>query len=610
MHAIITFAILLGGLQAADDPAAAKLYQEKCAVCHDSTADSRTPTRAALGKMRPATILRALQTGVMKEQGRAINRTDAYALANYLGTVEVSTASSREIANLCAGKPWNPPPVSTGWAGWGNGLANWRYQADGGISETDLPRLKLKWAFAFPDATSMRSQPAVFGGRVFIAGQDGSVYALDAATGCAYWKSTVVAQVRSGMAIGERAGGPVVIFGDGAGYVYALDAATGREVWKLRPDGHPASIITATPVYHKDRVYVGVSSYEEGSAQAATYVCCTFRGSVAALNVADGRVVWQTHTIAEPATNTKKTRGGKDQKGPSGAGIWSPPTLDAKNGMLYVTTGDNYSDPPTATSDAVLAMDLASGAVRWSKQLTAGDAYNMSCGLPGKANCPESEGPDYDFGASAMLVDLAKSRRALILGQKSGMVHAIDPDRKGELLWSSRAGEGGTLGGIQWGIATDGSRAYAAVSDIRFTRTPIPGQNAVKREPNPEKGGGLLAFRVDNGERVWHTPNPGCGDRRPCSPAQSAAVSAMPGVVLSGSVDGHMRAYSTKDGRILWDFDTVRDFTAVNGVPGRGGAMDAGGPVVAGGMLFFASGYGNWGALPGNVLLAFSIDGK
>jgi polyvinyl alcohol dehydrogenase (cytochrome) len=355
---------------------------------------------------------------------------------------------------------------------------------------------------------------------------------------------------------------------------------------------------------------VPVASFEEASAIDPHYVCCTFRGSVIAVDAGTGKVIWKTYTIKDPSRPGKPTRRGLKTSGPSGAAVWSSPTLDPEHRTLYVTTGDNYSDPPTETSDAVVALSLDTGRLLWSRQMTKGDAFNSSCPLPDKINCPDSEGPDFDFGSSAILLRLTESQRALIVPQKSGMLYAINPDRQGELLWESRVGKGGVLGGVQWGAASDGSTIYVALSDVGFSRTRLPGSNNDVSVIDPERGGGMFAFRADNGERLWQTPPPGCADRRPCSPAQSQAVSGIPGAVFSGSMDGHLRAYSTADGKMLWDYDTAREFVAVNGVHGRGGALDAGGPVVAGGMVFVGSGYGQWGGLPGNVLLAFSLDGR
>jgi polyvinyl alcohol dehydrogenase (cytochrome) len=279
-----------------------------------------------------------------------------------------------------------------------------------------------------------------------------------------------------------------------------------------------------------------------------------------------------------------------------------------------VTTGDAYSDPPAGTSDAFVAFDMDTGKMLWSRQMTAGDAFTVGC--PAGPNCPEANGPDFDFGSSPSLVDLPNGKRALVAGQKSGMVHAVDPDQKGEVLWQTRVGKGGSAGGVQWGSATDSRNVYVALSDFSsaMARGPEPGAHktifGVYFKPDPKAGGGLFALNLATGERAWYTPPPGCGEKVGCSPAQSAAVTVIPGVVFSGAVDGHLRAYSTNDGRIFWDVDTAIEYTTVNGVKATGGSIDGPGPVVVGGMLYVNSGYGFLGGMPGNVLLAFSVDGK
>lgn len=597
-------------LHAADEVPGQAIYRQRCAVCHDSpAADSRIPAKPALEKIRAAAIVKTMETGVMKEQSKGLSRTDVRAVANWLSKAESVAPSRREIVNPCpSDMKWVRD--TAGWQQWGGGLSNARFQPESSITRSNIGNLRLKWAFGFPDATAVRSQPVVAGNRVFIGSQDGTVYSLDTASGCVHWAVEVAAQIRTAVLIGEAAGRTLAIFGDAAGFVYALDAANGTLAWKLRPETHPAAMITSTPVLHEGRVYFGVSSYEEASALNPNYVCCTFRGSINAVDAASGKVIWKTYTVPDEPKPRANTKRGKKAMGPSGTGIWGPPTVNPVRHRIYVTTGDNYSDPPTAMSDAVVALEMDSGKVAWVKQITAGDAYNSSCGHPDKYNCPDSEGPDHDFGAPAILVNLAGNRQALILSQKSGMVHAVDPARQGEILWKARVGNGGALGGIQWGPAADAKNVYVALSDIQFRKTKIPGTLQMTRELDPEHGGGLFALRLDNGERVWQKPHPGCGARRPCSPAQSAAVSLTPGLVFSGGVDGLLRAYSTDTGAIVWDYDTARPFDTVNHVAGGGGAMDVAGPAIAGGMLFVGSGYGQWGGLPGNVLLAFSIEGK
>jgi polyvinyl alcohol dehydrogenase (cytochrome) len=595
---------------AADDPYAAQLFQKHCASCHDAAAgaNGRIPQIAVLKTLTPRAIQRTLETGVMKAQAAPLSADERQKIALFLGKGVTIERGREEISNPCPAQTgWRDGPA---WASWGGGLANTRFQSakDAGIPSDDLPRLKLKWAFAFADTSTMRSQPAIYGGRVFAGGQDGSVYALDAATGCVHWATTVLSQVRSGITVGAVAGNPVIFFSDSAGYVYALDAGNGKQLWQMRPDEHPAAAVTATPVFYQGRLYVGAASREEALSVASGYVCCTFRGSESALDAATGKVLWKTYMIPEAAKARPKTRVGASAFGPSGAGVWTAPTLDPDRDTIYLTTGDNYSDPPTSMSDAVVALRMSNGEILWAKQFTAKDAWNSSCQLPGKVNCPDSDGPDFDFAASAILVSLPNGKRALLLGQKSGVIYAADPDRRGQTLWQARVGEGGTVGGIEWGTATDGRNVYVALSDIRFQVDRKPESNDRTYQLDPNKGGGIFAFRVDNGERIWQSLPPGCGDRRPCSPAQSAAVTAVPGVVWSGAEDGHLRGYSTANGKILWDFDTAREYQTVNGVPGRGGALDVAGPVVAGGMLFAISGYPARGGMPGNVLLAFAVE--
>lgn len=595
-------------VNAADDPYALTLFRKHCASCHDSAAGaaSRAPQLSVLKTMTPAAIQKTLESGIMKTQAAALSGDERLKIASLLGTAVTTERRREEIANSCSStKATTQGPA---WSSWGGGLANTRFQPaeNAALRLDDVPRLKFKWAFAFPDTSTMRSQPAVYRDRIFVGGQDGTVYALDAATGCAHWSTTVQSQVRSGITVGELSSGPVIFFGDSAGYVYAMDAATGKQLWKMRPEEHPASTMTATPVFYQGKLYLGTASREEALAISKEYPCCTFRGSETAVDAATGKVIWKTYMIPETAKPRRKNRNGSAVWGPSGVGIWTAATLDPEHDTLYVATGDNYSSPPTSMSDSLVALSLGTGRILWSKQFTAKDTWNSSCPLEGKVNCPDSEGPDFDFGASAALVALPNGKRAILLGQKSAIVYTVDPDLKGKVLWQARVGEGGSVGGIEWGPATDGRNMYVALSDIAFRVTRKPGSNDRSYELDPNKGGGLFAFRIDNGERIWQTPAPSCEGRSGCSPAQSAAITAIPGAVFSGSEDGHLRAYSATDGKIVWDYDTAREFKTVNGIAGHGGAIDVAGPVIAGGMVFTVSGYPARGGQPGNVLLAFS----
>lgn len=506
------------------------------------------------------------------------------------------------------------------WNGWGATASQQRFQPhkEAGLTAAAVPNLKLKWAFGFPGAQMAYGQPTVAGGRLFVGSADGTVYALSAKTGCTHWTFKAGAPVRTAVSVGQINARWAIYFGDLGGYAYAVDAVSGAQIWKTRVDEHMGARVTGSPTLVAGRLYVPASSTEEALAASPTYPCCSFRGSVSALDASTGAVIWKAYTIPDEPKPTGKNKKGVQQTGPSGAGVWSSPTVDLAKGQVIVTTGDSYSDPAAATSDAFVAFDLKTGKLLWSRQATAGDAFTVDCDFPeaAKANCPAANGPDHDFGGSAVLVSLGNGRRALIAGQKSGMVHAIDPDREGEILWQRRVGKGGKLGGIQWGISADASNVYAPVSDVGITGPPPGGEGG---QPTlfgfplmltSKDGGGLYALDAKTGEVAWRVPHPGCDATPGCSPAQSGATTVIPGVVFSGGLDGHLRAYDTKDGRIIWDMNTQRSYDTVNGVTAKGGSLDGSGAVVVDGSLYVNSGYIFTGHVRGNVLLAYSIDGR
>jgi polyvinyl alcohol dehydrogenase (cytochrome) len=432
------------------------------------------------------------------------------------------------------------------------------------------------------------------------------VQALSAESGCLKWAFQAAGPVRTAPFAAERDGRHVLLFGDLTGWFYAVDAMTGEVVWKIQIETHDSTRLTGTAAVHDGVAYVPVSSWEESRAGDPDYACCTFRGSVVAVRVRDGARLWQTYMTDTPRELGKN---GRDLPlyGPSGAAIWSTPTVDAARDLLYVTTGDNYTEPATPTSDAVVALELASGRIAWLKQTTPNDAYNSSCQRDHRSNCPFEAGPDYDYGSSAILLP---GGERILAGQKSGIVYALDAAKRGEVLWQTRVGEGGLNGGVQWGMATDGELVYAATSDVGRTRWAGDPFDTRRYILDPKSGGGLTALRVADGGRVWHAPARPCPDGAPagCSPAQPGAVTLIEGAVFATSNDGHVRAHATRDGRVLWDFDTVREFTTVNGVPARGGSLDGQGVVVADGLVLVASGYPRNGGMPGNVLLAFRAD--
>ena len=583
----------------------AGLYRDSCASCHDAGLE-RAPTRAAFHAMTPESVLAAMETGAMISMASFRTAAERRAIAEFVTGKAFGSVLETAIpaSAMCSGGEVAGTKNRALWNGWGQNSSNTRYQDAPGFSAAQVPRLKLKWAFGFPGDLTIEAQASLAGGRLFIGSRTGRVYSLNPSTGCVYWSFDAGAAVRT-----FRQEPPA-----GA---WRLSSAEARTLTRSTPPpagccGRPKWTKTrwpTSPVLRYSTPAACTSPLPPEKRAPPPRRIMSVAGSAAASwrwTPPPASRSGKTYTIAEEARPAGKNRRGVQLWGPAGAPIWTSPAIDTTRNALYVTTGDNYSDAPTSTSDAFLAMDLDTGKLLWSRQMTASGAYNVACRIPNKTNCPDSNGPDVDFGSSPILVSLANGRRALIAGQKSGVVHALDPDRNGEILWQVRVGQGGSLGGVQWGSAADGANVYVALSDIGRVLLPF----GLGTDADPKRGGGMFALRLDNGERIWYTPPPGCGDRKRCSPAQSAAVSAMPGIAFSGSVDGHMRAYSAANGAIVWDVNTIRPYETVNGVPARGGSLDGPGPIMGDGFLYFVSGYTKWGGEPGNVLLAFSVDGK
>ena len=592
-----SYAFYLGDVLAQDGAAA---FDKHCATCHlpaTAVPSPEVPSVETLRSFSPEAILNSLLNGRMRIQGTPLAEGERRAVAEFLGGRPLQPRSAGTSVVHCAATPSFTGPGTGGeWNGWGNGVENTRFAPRGGLTARDLPRLTLKWAFGFDGVTSARAQPSLVGNRLFIASDSGEVHALDPATGCAYWSFLAEATVRTGLLVAPY-GSPsddarwAVFFGDLRANAYAVDATSGRLIWTRKLDAHPLAAITGTIAYHDGRLFVPVQGLnEEVQGGRPEYECCTFRGSLAALEADTGNVVWKTYTIEE-----RRSRGtnaaGTPLWGPAGGGIWSSPTIDEKRGAVYVSTGNGYADPPQSMTDAIIGLDIATGRVRWSRQFTANDNWTLGCGRTNESNpnCPGTLGPDFDFAASPALVTV-QGRDLLVLPQKSGVLYALDADKGGELAWEYRFGPGSGRGG-QWGSAVDERHAYVGATDYTV--------------------GGIAAVDLATGRRVWHRPAEPllCGTlTRACSPGQGAAVTAIPGAVLSGSLDGGLRAYAADDGELLWQFDTNRAFTTVNAVAAKGGSMDAAGPTVAGGLLIVNAGYGGIASMPGNVLLVFGVE--
>ncbi len=586
------------------------VYEEVCATCHDAGV-ARTPPRSALAQLSSKRIVAALETGTMRLIGNfSMTGPERVAVAEFLSGEAYDPRWADSGANRCPPSTWpqGDPFTQPHWNGWGNGLANTRYQSAraAGLRAAEIPKLELAWAFAFPGETFVESQPTVVGGRLFIGSPSGVIYALDAKTGCSHWTFQADGPVKSALTLAKIAphGDVAVFFGDQTGRVYSLDAASGALRWKKRGDAHPSARVTGGVQVFENKLYVPMASLEEALALDPNYRCCVFRGSVSAYDVDAGELLWKRYTIEHEASVASKDSHGKPMVGPSGASVWSAVTIDPGRRRIYVGTGDNYSQPTTDSSDAVLALDLDTGKRLWVYQGLAGDAWNVGCMAVPKVNCPEREGPDEDMGASPILVTAKNGRELIIATQKSGVAHAIDPHKSGALLWARKLAKGGIQGGLQWGQASDGELLYASISDTDWLSD---SSFSAAVELDPDAGGGLVAVDILSGEIRWRAAPIDCSGRPRCSPSQSAAVSAIADIIFSGSLSGEMRAFDARSGKEVWRFDTAREFATVNGARGHGGAIDQAGAVAVDGMLYFNSGYSKFGGNPGNVVLAFRV---
>ncbi|MDA1095553.1 MAG: PQQ-binding-like beta-propeller repeat protein [Acidobacteria bacterium] len=593
-------------------PDGEQVYTTTCARCHDGTLP-RMPSRDALGERSARQIQTAITSGVMRQFGGPLSAAERRAVAEFLsgdpaGTLDSPVAALPASAYCTAGAAGGIDLGAPAWNGWGADLNNRRFQTAeaAGMTADDVPRLRLKWAFGFPGVTDTGSQTTVVAGRALVGTRNGLVYALDAATGCVQWVHEAPASVRSAISVGPaEGGGHTAYFGDGFASVHAVDLMTGDLQWSTRVDDHQAAQVTGAPALHDGRLYVPVSSLEEVSAADPRYECCTFRGSVVALDAASGEQLWKTFVVREEPVRTRTNAAGAQNWGPSGAGIWSAPTLDPGRNLLYVATGDAYSDPAAPESDAIVALAMDTGEFRWVQQTTPGDAFTVACvsglipGLPDnptmRANCPESAGPDFDYGSAPILITGPDGQDLVLAGQKSGVMYGMRPE-DGTIAWETQVSDGGLIGGIEWGFATDGEQVFVSISDAM--------------EKAPGEAGGVTALRVADGELIWHAPpvQDTCGNREGCHTAQPAAVTLIPGVVFAGSLDGHLRAHDLDTGQIIWDVDTAGQYRTVNGVDARGGSLNGPGPTIVDGMLYVVSGYGTFGYMPGNVLLAFGLE--
>jgi len=583
--------------EAADKPTGERIFESHCSSCHESAVQG-APMKSLLGQMTPNTVYNTLTKGAMKFQARNIPDADLRQIVQYLTGDPPNEKDPPRLA-VCSQKlQLTNDDGSHVSEGWGIDAANRRYvsRKRAGMSIDDIGKLKLAWAFAFPDSAGSRSQPVAAGSAVFVGSQSGAVYALDANSGCLYWKFDAAGEIR-GAIIYRQLPQPTVYFGDVFANAYALDARTGGQLWHVRVDTHPAARIAGSPTVFGDRIYVPLGSWgEEFAAASPDYICCTFRGSLTAIQRVSGQVLWTRYTIPTAAVEQYRNSLGKPHLGPSGAGIWSAPAVDTRRGSVYFATGNNYSDPVDDNSDAVFALDMSTGAVKWKHQMFPKDVYNDGCkslyqGEPNVATCPKNPGPDADFTAPPVLVSMPGGHDVLVAGQKSSDIMGLDPD-DGHILWKYRISHDPApmSGGVWYGMAVEGSTVFVPVlgseRDLSVPMTPnTPAEQLYKYSA----ANGLYALDAATGAIKWSRTAGACAQGEQCKGFVAAPVT-IDGAVFAGSIDGYIRAFDTRTGKILWSFNTARNFPAIGGMTGTGGAIWGAGAVsVADGMLLVHS---------------------
>lgn len=572
-----------------------RIYLQKCASCHDHP-QNNIPPRASLAYRTPEAIQYALLQGAMKPMTEGLSAAEVEAVVVLLaGRKPRPLPDLMAAACTTAAAPLTVAPND--WLNNGGSHTNTRFRDHGWLTGETAPRLKLAWSFGYPGGAS---GPAVLAGdRAFLPAGFGYVVSLDAATGCTRWAFRLPGRIVRSLAVSGPTGAqqrPAVYFGDDKATVTAVDAETGKELWSVHIEDNVLSRVTGSPSVHDGRVLVPLSSIEDPMTHVSTHACCTSRGGVAALDAATGRVIWRQYHIAEAAHPMPLERpDGPPRFGPAGAATYVPLAVDVTRGLVYASTAEEYGmlNPPGPYS--VIAYDLATGERRWQQQFVpTGAEREAACKAVAETDCRNI----FSMGTAPLIHTFADGRQLLLAGQKWGYVYAMDPDDGGRVVWRNKVSTGGDMGGVLYGLASDGERIYVPISDVDVA--------------TPGSAGSLLALDPATGRTLWRRdgPTPRCGWEAPyCIAAQIAALSAVPGAVFGGYNDGWMRAFSTRDGREIFAFDTARDLHTVNGVPARGGQV-SGYPVVVGRHALFVTSGASSVERPGNALLVFTVDGK
>ncbi len=583
-----------------------QIYQTYCAGCH-AGGDSRAASLRTLQSLSAEALEFTLTQGLMSAQGSALSPDQRATLIEYLAATEPGTDWISN--NLCSPEQRNInlSQIAMPWSGVDLNSSRNLSAGVAGLDKSALANLELAWAIVFPNIAGLRSSPVVTADTLFYpAASTGYVLAIDTDSGCIKWSYDAGAALRASATLSDvqADGQRYLIVTDEQARLHALDPANGELLWQRsgEVDAGVATRLTGAPLAWENRLYVPVSASGVARGADAEHECCDGRGAVMALEISSGDHIWTWVTMPPASYTGAVNSAGARLRGPSGAPIWSNPTLNPKRRLLYVTTGENTSLPATDTSNAIIALDIDSGELRWQFQAVADDVWNMACsGRNPGPNCPseaDSIRKDWDFGGAAVLVTLPDGSDRLLAGQKSGHLWALDPDN-GALLWQQRVGEGGALGGNHWGIAVDGGKVILPVSDPNRS-------DDVSRA-------GLHVFDIATGQPGWELrARPDCDNGRADvvpSCAQRYGFSALPlvvdGATIAGNIDGRLFIVDNSNGQLLFEFDTATTFAGLNGLSGQGGSIDAHSVAAGAGMVFVGSGYERFNQQPGNVLLAF-----
>ncbi|MBW8816074.1 MAG: PQQ-binding-like beta-propeller repeat protein [Caulobacterales bacterium] len=596
-------------------PPGKTVYDQVCAACHAAPEPgSRTPPFAALRKMSAEQIRAALTTGVMKPVGDGLDRQQIRDVVAYLAAPAEPGGTAWIDDDMCApDKRTVDLTARPAQVGFGVDTQNSRRMsaAQAGLTGRQASNLEVAWAFAMPRTSALRGQGVVVGSTLFYpAGQAGYLLALDTRSGCVKWATPAPGGLRASLAFGRLGPkGPwALVGGDGQGKLGAWDARTGQLVWSVDPRHDKTVPLSGTPLFAGDKILVPISAIDVANAMRGSFACCKAHGALATVDAASGKLIWTWHTMEDAKALGRKNSQGVDVYGPSGAPIWSSPAVDLAAGVAYTATGENTSPPATGTSDSLVAVDLATGRQKWVFQALKNDVWNMSCpngsptgGRPPGPNCFfVAEGSvlrDHDFGGGPVIWK-GGGRRLVLDGQKSGDVWAVDA-ATGRQVWRQQFGKGSPLGGVHWGVATDGVRLFAPIAD--------PGV------PAPVNAAGLYAVDIASGKVAWSwKASPDCeGGRKARVPScdvrfgLSAPPLVVDGTVIAGGLDGRLYVFEAATGKLLATHDTAVPFQAVNKLAGAGGSIDAAGPFAGDGMVFVSSGYATFGQQAGNVLVAF-----